>query len=365
MELGLEELTEGDCVLDSLFGQGSGRVVRVPEGVEDEGEASDMGGKLLIEAVELGGGRLLLIDVAVIPGAPDGEIGELTGDGETFRRSRERAEMGEEIDDGIESGCGGWGDGFAILRPVGGGGVRDDGEEALDEAVLVATLETGDNQWLDASGDADDRMLDEDGTGGFARRGERLMGPEGEVFLAVVATARAVLIHGADDGDEFVADNGETGSMLKIDRQGFGGDVGGVEAIEGDGVRRFCGGRVRHAANTRFVALRTPTQIVGCEMGLGGFPGGDGAMLKDVQWAAGGFECGSLAGTGGGDGGDPEDGTFLPAGGDGETKLTTDDGTSEGKQGCGDHLVRRAGGESEFLDVGGDIWREYVQRELR
>lgn len=98
---------------------------------------------------------------------------------------------------------------------------------------------------------------------------------------------------------------------------------------------------------------------------LGGFPGGDGAVLEDVQWTAGGFEGRGLAGTGGGDGGDPKDGSFLPAGGDGEAKLAADDGTGEGEEGCGDHLVRGAGGEGGFPDIGGDVWREDVQRERR
>ncbi len=88
----------------------------------------------------------------------------------------------------------------------------NDGQEAFDEAVFVAGLEFLDDAVLDAPDDADDGCTDDDLAGFPVIDGhERLVIPEGEVFLAVVSPVVAVLVHGTNDADEFITDDGDSG----------------------------------------------------------------------------------------------------------------------------------------------------------
>lgn len=144
-----------------------GELVRVVEGVEDEGEAEEVGGHFSVEAAEGDGGVVEVVDVGVVPVGPELLGGAGEGDGEAggvVLGLGDGAEWPEDGGDGFREG--GW-----LLRvPVGLDAGDEEGEEALQEAILRGAADVRNECGLDAANDADDGggddgVLGEDGFG--------------------------------------------------------------------------------------------------------------------------------------------------------------------------------------------------------
>ncbi len=182
--------------------------------------------------------------------------------------------------------------------------------------------------------------------------GEWLVIPEGEVALAVVSLMGAMVVHAADDADEFVANDGETGSVAKMlgdgEERGFAGD-------DGNGTD----GRIGRRSGL-FAEVDVPIL--------------DALVVEMIEGQAGGGEGRGFASTGGGDEGNPEGGTFDPAesgdvfrdvaGGDVDDGLVADDGAGEGEEGCGDEFGTGAGEECAGEDGVAEVRRKGVHRKI-
>lgn len=326
---------EVDGARHGLAGEGDGRIVGMPEGVEDEGEAGEMARQLAVETAEddrRGGGE---IDVFGAPGDPAGVGLGRENDGKArwyVGCPGDGAQRAEPVDDGFELREGGQGE----IEPGQVTGGKDE-EEALEKAILILAANAVEEGGLEAADDADDGMGN--GGGELGAVGEdRLGGPEREVVLAILAAAA---VHGADEAVELVAEEGEAGGVLE--GVGQAGDRAGVDekAIEaGPGQ-----------------APATPTPPVGL-----GPPARPLLIMEDIEGQTGDADGGGLADAGEGDEGGPEGGALVPAGTDGEPELAADGGTDEGKEGGSSERDGDVGGAGVGRQPLGDERRQGVER---
>jgi len=223
-------LDDLDRAAHGVASEGSAGIVRVPEGVDDEGDVSEVAGHLPVEATEDKRGDHGEIDMVGEPLCPGGSGIRGVRNGKTGDDAvggGNGAERAKQIEHRRQIRRGG-----GILIP-GRHDAGDEGkEEAFKEAILFLAADFGKERWLEAADDADDGIGQV--AGGIGTSGEkRFRGPEGQIVLAILA---ATAIHGANETVEFVPKEAETGGIGEGGGEAGEGSAGGEEAIESGAV---------------------------------------------------------------------------------------------------------------------------------